>query len=107
MVQKQHFVFGDREFNGYKLGWVETLDHAGTKRRLQAYFVTEDDEYDENFMLVVDETDGDESDWLEEYHFLSYYGSTLTCALVWMVDGAAEVAEIMAWFPSYKRWGCH
>jgi hypothetical protein len=94
------------EFTGYKLGWVETLDHSGSKRRLQAYFVAEDEGYEEPHMLVVDEVDGHQDDRDDEYGFLSYYGVALAWPLVWKVEGAAEVPEIRAWFPAYEYWGC-
>src|SRR5947199_6943421 len=106
MLSKESFVIGDREFTGYRLGWVETLDHTGMNRRLQAYFVTEEGGYGEPHMLVVDEVDGDQDDRADEYGFLSHYGVALAYPLVWRVEGADQVPEIRAWFPEYDSWGC-
>ena len=106
MLRKETFVIGDREFAGYRLGWVETHDHPGSKRRLQAYFVTEEGGEEEPHVLVVDEVGGEQDDRADEYSFLSYYGVALAHPLIWKVEGADQVPELKAWFPEYESWGC-
>jgi hypothetical protein len=104
MVVREAFTIGGVEYQGYQLGWVELTDHTGAKRRLQAYFIAEQEGEPNPHMLVV-ELDGYEDHWHEEHNFLGYYGVGLTWPLVWKVEGAADVPELRAWFPSYERWG--
>jgi hypothetical protein len=105
MIAKQNHVLPDgREFTGYKLGRVELCDHTGAQRRLQAYFVTADEDEDHH-VLVVDEVDGDQDDRHDEYSFLGFYGIALGYPLIWKAQGEDPVPEIIDWFPAYETWG--
>jgi hypothetical protein len=48
----------------------------------------------------------EQDDRADEYRLVTYYGVALGYPLVWAVEGANQVPELLAWFPTYESWGC-